>query len=218
MLFTVAGMVPFKPYFLGDETPPYRAGHVGPEVRRGPAASTTTSTTSAAPTATSAFFEMLGNFSFGDYFKAEAIPWAWELVTEVLGLDPTASGSPSTTPTTRPSRSGTTSSACPPERIQRLGDADNFWQMGDTGPCGPCSEIFCDHGPEFGPDGGPADGDEDRFVEIWNLVFMQFDQRARRQLARRCRSRASTPAPASSASSPSSRASTRCGTPTCCGR
>ena len=120
------------------------------------------------------FFEMLGNFSFGDYFKAEAIPWAWELYTEVLGLDPDRLWV-TVHEHRRRSRADLARrrSACPPERIQRLGD-DNFWRMADTGPCGPSSEIFWDLGPEHGPAAGPP-ANEDRYVEIWNLVFMQFD-------------------------------------------
>ena len=119
-------------------------------------------------------------------------------------------------PTTKPSRSGTTQVGVPLERIQRLGD-DNFWRMADTGPCGPCSEIFWDLGPEHGPRRRPG-GNEDRYVEIWNLVFMQYDAQARRRRWCRCRRRASTPAPGSSATSRCCRASRRCGTSTCSGR
>ena len=189
VLFTVAGMVPFKPYFLGDEVPPVPAGHRRRRSAPGPAASTTTSTTSAARTATSCFFEMLGNFSFGDYFKDEAIPGVGAGHRGCSASTATASGSRSTPPTTRPSRSGTTRSACRIERIQRLGDEDNFWQMGDTGPCGPCSEIFIDRGADYGPTAArwPTRRGE-RFVEFWNLVFMQYDQ-APDGTRRRCPSR-----------------------------
>src|SRR5581483_11823727 len=122
------------------------------------------------------FFEMLGNFSFGDYFKAEAIPFAWELYTDVLGLDPsrlwvTVHDSDDDAEAIWRDVVG-----MPAERIQRMGD-DNFWRMADTGPCGPSSEIFWDLGPGFGAEGGPARGAADRYVEIWNLVFMQYDQR-----------------------------------------
>ncbi len=122
------------------------------------------------------FFEMLGNFSFGDYFKSDAIPWAYEFYTGVLQLDParlwvTVHEDDDEAEAIWRDRVG-----FPAERIQRLGD-DNFWRMGDTGPCGPSSEIFWDLGPEFGPDGGPAT-EADRYIEIWNLVFMQFDQQA----------------------------------------
>ena len=121
------------------------------------------------------FFEMLGNFSFGDYFKRDAIVWAWEFVTEVLQLDPdrlwvTVHVSDDEAETIWREEIG-----LDPHRIQRLDD-DNFWRMGDVGPCGPSSEIFYDKGPAHGADGGPATGGEDRFVEFWNLVFMQFEQ------------------------------------------
>jgi alanyl-tRNA synthetase len=123
------------------------------------------------------FFEMLGNFSFGDYFKREIIPWSWELCTEVFGLDGdrlwiTVHHSDEEAEQIWHDQVGV-----PMERIQRLGDKDNFWQMGDTGPCGPCSELHIDRGPAFGPEGGPLnDPHGDRFMEFWNLVFMQYDQ------------------------------------------
>lgn len=123
------------------------------------------------------FFEMLGNFSFGDYFKADAIPWSWELVTEIFGFDGdrlwiTVHESDDEAEAIWHEQVGV-----PMDRIQRLGDADNFWQAGDTGPCGPCSEIHIDRGPSFGPDGGPRnDPQGDRFLEFWNLVFMQYNQ------------------------------------------
>ena len=119
---------------------------------------------------------MMGNFSFGDYFKEGAIRYAWGLITEGFGLDPERLWVTVHTVTTRPKSSGATSSACR-ERIQRLGE-DNFWEMGTTGPCGPSSEIFFDKGPQFGADGGPETGGEDRFVEFWNLVFTQYDKSA----------------------------------------
>src|SRR4029077_3100042 len=121
------------------------------------------------------FFEMLGNFSFGDYFKPDAIEWAWELYTEVLGLDPERLWVTVHTTDDEAEQIWHEKVGLPLERIQRLGD-DNFWRMADTGPCGPSSEIFWDLGPDYGPDGGPAKN-EDRYVEIWNLVFMQFDAR-----------------------------------------
>jgi len=118
---------------------------------------------------------MLGNFSFGDYFKAEAIDFAWTLLTKELNISPdrlwiTVFEEDEEAETIWANTPGVL-----PGRIQRLGAKDNFWSMGDTGPCGPSSEIFFDHGPEYGPDGGPAT-DSDRYVEIWNLVFMQFDR------------------------------------------
>jgi alanyl-tRNA synthetase len=120
---------------------------------------------------------MLGNFSFGDYFKELAIPWAYEFVTEVLGFDAdrlwvTVHESDDEAAEIWPS-----TTAMPAGRVQRLGE-DNFWRMGDTGPCGPSSEIFFDRGPEFGPGGGPALDPSDRYPEIWNLVFMQYDRAA----------------------------------------
>ncbi len=121
------------------------------------------------------FFEMLGNFSFGDYFKRDAIEWAWELYTEVLGLDPERLWVTVHTTDDDAEAIWRDVVGLPAERIQRLGD-DNFWRMADTGPCGPSSEIFWDRGPEHGPASGPA-GNEDRYIEIWNLVFMQFDAR-----------------------------------------
>ena len=156
-MFTNSGMMPFVPYFLGEEqAPSSTAGAVGRRSACGPAASTTTSRDRAHPRHLS-FFEMLGNFSFGDYFKAEAIPWAWEFVTETLGLDGDrlwvtchVDDDEADADLARRGRR----SRC--ERIQRL-DKDNFWEMGDTGPCGPCSEIYFDTGPSSGPEGGPAD-------------------------------------------------------------
>ena len=125
------------------------------------------------------FFQMCGNFSFGDYFKEGAIPLAWELLTRPVGrrrlrVRPrTGSGSRSTTTTTRRPRSGTATSACPSDRIQRRGLKDNYWYMGVPGPGGPCSEIYYDRGPEYGVEGGPV-VDEERYLEVWNLVFMQY--------------------------------------------
>jgi alanyl-tRNA synthetase len=166
LLLTNAGMVPFKPYFLGEETPPFpRATTVQKVVR------TIDIDIIGTTLRHLSFFEMLGNFSFGDYFKADAIPWAYELVTERFGLDPDLLWF--TVFETDDEAAEIWSDIVPAERVQRRGEKDNFWQMGVPGPCGPCSEIFFDKGPEFGEGGGPAFGDEDRFVEIWNLVFMQ---------------------------------------------
>jgi alanyl-tRNA synthetase len=176
VLFTIAGMVPFKAYYTGEAAPPYpRAVTIQPCLRT--VDIEIVGTTQRHCT----FFEMLGNFSFGDYFKDKAIPWSFEFLTEVLGFDQdrlwvtvhesddeAAEIWPATTP-------------IPFERVQRLG-VDNFWQMGDTGPCGPSSEIFFDRGPEFGPGGGPAYDPSDRYPEIWNLVFTQYDRTADGQL------------------------------------
>jgi alanyl-tRNA synthetase len=175
LLFTNAGMVPFKPYFVGDETPAYRrAVSVQKCVRAGGKHNDLDEVGRTNRHFT--FFEMLGNFSFGDYFKAEAIPWAWELITGVFGLDPERLWVTVHENDDEAAGIWRDTVGVAPERIQRLGDESNFWRMADTGPCGPNSEIFWDLGPEHGPGGGPAVS-EDRFVEIWNLVFMQFDER-----------------------------------------
>jgi len=173
LLFTVAGMVPFKPYFVGDETAPYaRAASVQKCVRAGGKHNDLDDI--GRTNRHFSFFEMLGNFSFGDYFKADAIAWAWELYTDVLGLDPNRLWVTVHVSDDEAESIWRDTVGVAAERIQRL-DEDNFWRMGDVGPCGPSSEIFWDLGPAFGADGGPAHGGADRFVEIWNLVFMQFD-------------------------------------------
>ena len=176
LLFTVAGMVPFKPFFLGDEAAPYnRAVSVQKCVRAGGKHNDLDDV--GRTKRHLVFFEMLGNFSFGDYFKQNAIPWSWELVTEVFGFDGdqlwiTVHESDDEAEAIWHEQIGV-----PMSRIQRLGDKDNFWQAGDTGPCGPCSEIHIDRGASFGPDGGPLnDPHGDRFMEFWNLVFMQYNQ------------------------------------------
>jgi alanyl-tRNA synthetase len=172
LLFTNAGMVPFKPYFVGDETPPYpRATSIQKCVRAGGKHNDLEEVGRTDRHFT--FFEMLGNFSFGDYFKPDAIKWAWEFYTEVLGLDPERLWVTVHTTDDEAEAIWRDTVGLPPERIQRLGD-DNFWRMADTGPCGPSSEIFWDRGPEYGPATGPAENDE-RYIEIWNLVFMQYD-------------------------------------------
>jgi alanyl-tRNA synthetase len=172
LLFTNAGMVPFKPYFVGDETPPYRrATSIQKCVRAGGKHNDLDDVGRTNRHFT--FFEMLGNFSFGDYFKDDAIRWAWELYTDVLGLDADRLWVTVHTSDDEAEKIWHEQVGLPRERIQRLGD-DNFWRMADTGPCGPSSEIFWDLGPEHGPATGPA-GNEDRYVEIWNLVFMQYD-------------------------------------------
>jgi len=174
LLFTVAGMVPFKPYFTGEETPPYkRAVSVQKCVRAGGKHNDLDDI--GRTNRHFSFFEMLGNFSFGDYFKEDAIRWAYEFYTEVLNVDPGRLWITVHEEDDEAERIWRDVVGFPSERIQRLGDP-NFWRMGDTGPCGPSSEIFWDLGPEFGPDGGPVT-DSDRYIEIWNLVFMQFDQR-----------------------------------------
>ena len=172
LLFTNAGMVPFKPFFVGDETPPYlRATSIQKCVRAGGKHNDLEEVGRTDRHFT--FFEMLGNFSFGDYFKLDAIKWAWELYTDVLGLDPDRLWVTVHTTDDEAERIWHEVVGLPMDRIQRLGD-DNFWRMADTGPCGPSSEIFWDRGREFGPATGPA-GNDERYVEIWNLVFMQYD-------------------------------------------
>jgi len=175
VMLTIAGMLPFKPYFLGDETPPStRLTSVQKVARAGGKDSDIQNV--GRTNRHFSFFEMLGNFSFGDYFKAEAIPWAWELVTEVYDLDPERLWVTVHISDDEAEKIWTEVVGVPRERVQRF-DEDNFWRMGETGPCGPSSEIFYDLGPEFGPDGGPAAGEE-RYLEFWNLVFMQFDAQA----------------------------------------
>ncbi len=174
LLFVNAGMVPFKPYLLGQETPPYtRATSVQKCVRTGDIDEV--GRTSRHGT----FFQMNGNFSFGDYFKAEAIAFAWELLTTSqgaggYGLDPAHLWATVYTEDDEAAALWSEVTSIPAERIVRRGKADNYWHMGVPGPGGPSSEIFYDRGPEYGRDGGPA-VDEDRFMEIWNLVFTQYD-------------------------------------------
>ena len=172
VLFTIAGMVPFKPYFVGEEPAPWRRAtsvqkcfrtvdidNVGTTLRH------------------CTFFEMLGNFSFGDYFKADAIPFAWELYTEVLGVDAERLWVTVHETDDEAEEIWLDAVGFPPERLQRLGK-DNWWGMGDTGPCGPSSELFIDRGERYGAGGGPAHGGEERFVELYNLVFMQSNRLA----------------------------------------
>ena len=167
LLLTNAGMVPFKPYFLGEQVPPFeRAVSVQKCVR------TVDIDIIGTTHRHLSFFEMLGNFSFGDYFKKEAIAWAYEFVTETLGLDPDRLWYTVYETDDEARDIWIDGVGVPSERVQR-GGKDNFWQMGVPGPCGPCSELFWDKGPEYGPAGGPIGGGEERYVEIWNLVFMQ---------------------------------------------
>ncbi len=174
LLFTVAGMVPFKSFFTGEETAPYkRAVSVQKCVRAGGKHNDLDDI--GRTNRHFSFFEMLGNFSFGDYFKSDAIPWAWEFVTGVLGFDPDRLWVTVHHTDDEAADIWRDKVGLPVERIQRLGDETNLWKMADTGPCGYNSEIFYDLTPELGDGGGP-EADEDRYVEFWNLVFMQFDQ------------------------------------------
>jgi alanyl-tRNA synthetase len=182
VLLTIAGMQPLKSYFLGAGEPPAlrmtscqkcfrtndidQVGHTARHLT---------------------FFEMLGNFSIGDYFKADAIRFGWELSTEVCGLDPeriwiTVFEGTDRVPADDEAVELWMEMGVPRERIQAFGDPDNFWSAGPTGPCGPNTELFLDRGPAFGPEGGPAVGG-DRYLEYWNLVFMQYDRAADGSLA-----------------------------------
>ena len=184
LLFTNAGMVQFKDVFLGQDKRPYvRATTSQRCVRAGGKHNDLENVGYTARHHT--FFEMLGNFSFGDYFKRDAIRFAWELLTKEYGLDPSRMWVTVYQTDDEAYDIWANEIKVPKERIARIGDkpggqkfqSDNFWQMGDTGPCGPCTEIFYDHGPGIpgGPPGTP-DADGDRYIEIWNLVFMQFNR------------------------------------------
>ncbi len=178
LLFVNAGMVPFKNIFTGAEQPPApRAASSQKCVRAGGKHNDLDNVGYTARHLT--FFEMLGNFSFGDYFKEGAIEHAWKLVTGDFGLHPDRLSVTVYAEDNDAAALWRKIAGLPEERIIRIGTSDNFWTMGDNGPCGPCSEIFYDHGPSVagGPPGSP-DEDGDRFVEIWNLVFMQFEQEA----------------------------------------
>ena len=177
LLFTNAGMVQFKNVFTGAETRPYRRAVTSQKcVRAGGKHNDLDNVGYTARHHT--FFEMLGNFSFGDYFKERAIELAWELVTREFGLARDRLWVTVYRTDDAAFDLWRRISGLPEERIVRIATSDNFWAMGETGPCGPCSEIFYDHGPGIagGPPGAP-DADGDRYIEIWNLVFMQFEQR-----------------------------------------
>ncbi|CAM3041610.1 alanine--tRNA ligase [Williamsia muralis] len=172
LLFVNAGMVPFKPYFLGEQNPPYtRATSIQKCVR------TLDIEEVGITTRHNTFFQMAGNFSFGDYFKREAITFAWTLLTNPVadggfGIDPVRLWPTVYLDDDEAEAIWRDEIGVPAERIQRRGMKDNYWSMGVPGPCGPCSEIFYDRGPAYGVEGGP-EADEDRYIEIWNLVFMQ---------------------------------------------
>jgi alanyl-tRNA synthetase len=176
LLFVNAGMVPFKNYFIGAETPPApRAASSQKSVRAGGKHNDLDNVGYTARHHT--FFEMLGNFSFGDYFKAGAIEYAWNLLTKEMGIPADKLTVTVYHTDDEAAELWRKIAGLPDHKIIRISTNDNFWSMGDTGPCGPCSEIFYDHGDHIpgGPPGSP-DEDGDRFVEIWNLVFMQFEQ------------------------------------------
>ncbi|AYR25806.1 alanine--tRNA ligase [Herbaspirillum rubrisubalbicans] len=183
LLFTNSGMVQFKDVFLGTDKRNYvRAASVQRCLRAGGKHNDLENVGYTARHHT--FFEMLGNWSFGDYFKRESLKWAWELLTQVYGLPADKLWATVYQTDDEAYDIWTKEIGLPPERVVRIGDnkgapyaSDNFWQMAETGPCGPCSEIFYDHGPDIwgGPPGSP-DADGDRYIEIWNNVFMQFDR------------------------------------------
>jgi len=178
LLFTNAGMVQFKNVFTGQEKRPYvRAASSQKCVRAGGKHNDLDNVGYTARHLT--FFEMLGNFSFGDYFKADAIAFAWELLTKDLGLPKERLSATVYVDDDEAFGLWKKVAGLPESKIIRIATSANFWSMGDTGPCGPCSEIFFDHGDKVpgGPPGSP-DEDGDRFVEVWNLVFMQFEQHA----------------------------------------
>jgi alanyl-tRNA synthetase len=173
-LFTNAGMNQFLPYILGEEAPPsprVTTAQKCVRIRGKHDDIANIGVTWGHLT----FFEMLGNFSFGDYFKEQAIPFAWELLTEVCGIDPGRMWVTVHETDDEGAQIWLDAIGLPADRLQRMTD-DNFWEMGETGPCGPCSEIYFDKGEEFGEGGGPAHGAAARFREIWNLVFMQYDR------------------------------------------
>jgi alanyl-tRNA synthetase len=182
LMFTNSGMVQFKDVFLGTDKRPYvRAASVQACLRAGGKHNDLENVGYTARHHT--FFEMLGNWSFGDYFKRESLKWAWELLTQVYKLPAERLWATVYLEDDEAYDIWTKEIGLPPERVVRIGDnkgaryaSDNFWMMADTGPCGPCSEIFFDHGPGIpgGPPGSP-DEDGDRYIEIWNNVFMQFD-------------------------------------------
>ncbi|MBF5007390.1 alanine--tRNA ligase [Diaphorobacter caeni] len=184
LMFTNSGMVQFKDVFLGEDKRPYnRATSVQACLRAGGKHNDLENVGYTARHHT--FFEMLGNWSFGDYFKQESIEWGWELLTKVFGLPAEKLLATVYEEDDEAFDIWTKVIGLPPERVIRIGDnkggrykSDNFWMMADTGPCGPCSEIFYDHGAHIagGPPGSP-DEDGDRFIEIWNHVFMQFDMK-----------------------------------------
>jgi alanyl-tRNA synthetase len=173
LLLVNAGMQPFKPYFLGQQTPPFRRATSCQKCVRTPDIEEVGKTTRHGT-----FFQMLGNFSFGDYFKEQAIPFAWDLLTRSesdggFGFPESRLWVTVLHDDDEAAKTWQDVVGVPESRIQRRGLADNYWHMGVPGPGGPCSEIYYDRGPEYGREGGP-EVDEDRYLEVWNLVFMQY--------------------------------------------
>jgi alanyl-tRNA synthetase len=172
VLLTIAGMLPFKPIFLGQRSPEFKRATTSQKCIR------TNDIENVGRTARHhTFFEMLGNFSFGDYFKEQAIAWGWEISTEVFGLPPERLVVSVFEDDDEAYAIWRDKIGVPEARIKRMGADDNFWNSGPTGPCGPCSEIYYD----FHPERGDADidlEDDTRFIEFYNLVFMQYNQDA----------------------------------------
>jgi alanyl-tRNA synthetase len=179
-LFTNAGMNQFISYFLGEEIPPFRRATSVQKCVRVRGKHDDIEQVGRTPKHAT-FFEMLGNFSFGDYFKEDAIGYAWELLTEVLGMDGDRLWVTVYNDDDEAADLWADGIGVPRDRIQRTGE-DNFWEMGDTGPCGPCSELHYDRGPEWGAGGGPVGGGEARYIELWNLVFQTYDRQASGEL------------------------------------
>ncbi len=177
LLFTNAGMVPFKDFFLGLETPPSSRAVSAQKCLRVSGKHNDLENVGPSPRHHT-FFEMLGNFSFGDYFKEEAISFAWEMVTKVWGLDPSVLYATVFEDDDEAEALWRTISTLPADRVLRCGAKDNFWSMGDTGPCGPCSEIFVDRFPDRPAEPWETGSENGRYLEIWNLVFMQFERDA----------------------------------------
>lgn len=174
-MFVNSGMMQFVPYFLNEEPNPFesnRATSIQKCVRAGGKHNDLDAVGKSLRHLS--FFEMMGNFSFGDYFKHDAIRWAWQFVSEVLEIDTSKVWVTVHISDDEAAEIWEKEIGVPKDRIQRL-DKDNFWEMGDTGPCGPSTELFYDFGPDWGPEGGPANPDaENRFIEFWNVVFMEF--------------------------------------------
>ncbi|MDJ0557837.1 MAG: alanine--tRNA ligase-related protein, partial [Microcystis sp. M53599_WE4] len=172
VLLTIAGMLPFKPIFLGQKTPEFPRATTSQKCIR------TNDIENVGRTARHhTFFEMLGNFSFGDYFKEQAIAWAWELSTEVFNLPPERLVVSVFREDEEAFAIWRDKIGIPAHRIQKMGEADNFWVSGPTGPCGPCSEIYYDFHPELGDKTIDLE-DDGRFIEFYNLVFMQYNRDA----------------------------------------
>jgi alanyl-tRNA synthetase len=212
VLLTIAGMLPFKPWFMGDEPAPVRRA-----VSHQKCVRTNDIENVGRTTRHLSFFEMLGNFSFGDYFKRDAMRWAWELSIDGFGLDPERIWVTIYEEDDEAEELWLTETDLPASRLQRLGADDNYWWTHAAGPGGPNSELYYDRGEAYGEAGGPAVNDE-RYLEFYNLVFMQHALDAGATSSVICRRRTSTRASGSSAWRCCCRASTTCSRPTCSSR